>query len=372
MSSAEKTETEEKASPSEDDGYNLSPEFRAAYAQTQKALTAAIPKKDLLSPLLHFAKEYLAASQEALASGKQECTAESAAGRIMQAIQFGIKYGTGEDKFLFGSSHIGLRGDPEKEDGNEIDFYAFGCDFFRSVIDTEHSLVMGQDNLKLAQEYLAKGENVVFFANHQSEADPQVMSVCLELADMEPTAENIVYVAGHKVTTDALAIPFSMGRNLICIHSKKHIDADPEMKPVKQRQNLASMGSMLEMLRRGGTPLWVAPSGGRDRRDLETGLVPPAPFDQKTIDMFRLMGNKSKVPTHYFPLAMVSYDLCPPPDSVEAGVGEQRNVRFVPVGINCGEELMSEGGLEKRHEFVELAMNNCVAAYDALREKMEL
>ena len=243
--------------------------------------------------------------------------------------------------------------------------------FFRNVIDTDKSVVMGLDNLKVAQEYLAKGENVVFLANHQSEADPQVMSICMELVDMASTAEDVVYIAGHKVTTDALAIPFSMGRNLICIHSKKHIDADPDMKPVKQRQNLSSMGAMLSMLKSGGTPLWVAPSGGRDRRDLDTGKVPPAPFDQKTIDMFRLMGNKSKVPTHFFPLAMVTYDLCPPPDAVEAGVGEQRNVRFVPVGINCGDELISEGGLEKRHEFVEDAMNNCLEAYNSLVEKME-
>jgi glycerol-3-phosphate O-acyltransferase len=217
-----------------------------------------------------------------------------------------------------------------------------------------------------------KGENVVFLANHQSEADPQVMSICLESVDMEHVGEKLVYVAGHKVTTDALAIPFSMGRNLICIHSKKHIDAEPELKAVKQRQNLSAMGGMLDRLKKGGCALWVAPSGGRDRRDLDgTGKVPPAPFDQKTIDMFRLMGNKSKIPTHFFTLAMVTYDLCPPPDTVEAGVGEQRNVRYVPVGIHCGEELSSEGGLEKRHEFAEAAMNECVQNYDALVAAME-
>ena len=105
------------------------------------------------------------------------------------------------------------------------------------------------------------------------------------------------------------------------------------------------MSAMLSKLKRGGCLLWVAPSGGRDRRNMETGQVPLAPFDSKTIDMFRLMGNKSKVPTHYYTLAMVSYDLCPPPDHIEAGVGEQRNVRYVPVGIKVGEELESVGGL---------------------------
>lgn len=135
------------------------------------------------------------------------------------------------------------------------------------------------------------------------------------------------------------AIPFSMGRNLICIHSKKHIDADPETKGIKNRQNLAAMGGMLEKLKQGGCILWVAPSGGRDRRDVESGKTPIAPFDFKTVDMFKLMGRKSKVQTHYYPLAMVTYELCPPPDFVEAGVGEQRNFRFAPVGIKVGAEI---------------------------------
>jgi 1-acyl-sn-glycerol-3-phosphate acyltransferase len=211
---------------------------------------------------------------------------------------------------------------------------------------------------------IEKGENVVFFANHQSEADPQVMSILLEKAGYGVEAEEVVYVAGHKVTTDTLAIPFSMGRNLICIHSKKHIDSDPETKPIKQKQNLAAMNGMLRMQKEGGTMIWVAPSGGRDRRDLSTGKVPIAPFDQKTVDMFRLMGNKSKVPTHYYALSMVTYDLCPPPDFVEAGTGEQRNVRFVPCAIKISPELENVGGVESRHLFTEYAFQTAQEGYE--------
>merc|ERR1712165_315958 len=116
-----------------------------------------------------------------------------------------------------------------------------------------------------------------------------------------------------------------MGRNLICIHSKKHIDADPETKPFKSKQNLLAMNGMPKKMKKGGSIIWVAPSGGRDRRDLDSGKVPVAPFDQKTIDMFRLMGNKSKQPMHYYAFSMVTYDLCPPPDFVDVGTGEQRN-----------------------------------------------
>ena len=346
--------------------YNLTPEFAGAYAKAEAGLSAAVAKQELLTPLLHFTKEYLAANQASFQAGNELASAPAAVGRILEAIQLGIRHGTGDEKYLFGASHKALRGNPDNEDGNEFDFYHFGCNFFRPCVQVDKSIVLGQNNLDQAMEYLAKGENVVFLANHQSEADPQVMSICFEKAGLAKQAADIVYVAGHKVTTDPLAIPFSMGRNLICIHSKKHIDAEPEMKPVKQRQNLAAMGGMLDLLKKGGCVLWVAPSGGRDRRDLETGKVPPAPFDTKTIDMFRLMGNKSKVKTHYFPLAMLTYDLCPPPDFIEAGVGEQRNVRFVPVGINCGEAIESQGGLDRRHEFCEIAQQTCLDDYEEL------
>merc|ERR1711990_862555 len=120
---------------------------------------------------------------------------------------------------------------------------------------------------------------------------------------------------------------------------------------------------MLKGMKAGGCLLWVAPSGGRDRRNVETNEVPIAPFDEKTVDMFRLMGSKSKVPTHYYPMAMVSYDLCPPPDYIAAGVGEERNVRFVPVGIYIGEELEGESGNAEKI---------CAKGYVALQKEMEM
>jgi len=367
---ADTSTTSAAAAPASSDGtIELEPDFAAAYANAETQLSAAIPNKDLVGPLLHFTREYLSANQKSFqATGDEISSAVNSLQRITNAIQYGLKFGTGDDKFLFGSSHKALRG--KEGDDIPIDFYAFGCDFFRPCMDLENTIVSGRDNLQQAADYLAKGENVVFLANHQSEADPQVMSVCLELAGFNEMAQDLTYVAGHKVTTDALAIPFSMGRNLICIHSKKHIDAQPETKSLKQRQNLQAMSSMLKELKSGGTALWVAPSGGRDRRDVETGKVPLAQFDSKTIDMFRLMGNKSKVKTHYYPLSMVSYDLCPPPDTVEAGVGEQRNIRYVPVGISCGEELISEGGLEKRHMFCDEAMRKATEGYDELLTQM--
>lgn len=351
----------------------LLPEYEQALQKVSGIVSASVKetKPALEKPLLHFCKEYMAASQASFLKTEDEsASAPAAMKRIMEGVQYGFNFGMGEGKYVFDVTHDALRGDAEKEDGNEIDFYSWGCDFFRAFMDPEDSLVLGKDNLQKAVDQIEAGENVVFFANHQSEADPQVMSILLERAGFADAAERIVYVAGHKVTTDPLAIPFSMGRNLICIHSKKHIDADPDTKAVKSRQNLSAMGGMLNKLKKGGTMLWVAPSGGRDRRDLESGKTPIAPFDSKTIDMFRLMGNKSKKPTHYYPLAMVSYELCPPPDFIEAGVGELRNFRFTPVGIKVGEELESVGGLEVRQAFNEHTFAEAEKDYFELRQAL--
>lgn len=354
---------------------DLKPEYAAALEGVKKQLHAMVPEpaQPSMMPLLaHFAQEYMSAHQAAFEAGNKESTdPESAATRFCTGVGYGLKYGMPQspNHYTFDVSHVALRG---TEEDNDTDYYRFGCDFFHNCMDLKspETNVLGLDNLEKMSKQIAAGENVILLANHQSEADPQVTSSCFELAGYEQLAADMIYVAGHKVTTDPLAIPFSMGRNLICIHSKKHIDADPETKPTKQRQNLKAMNALLKNLKQGGSCIWVAPSGGRDRRDLETGKVPIAPFDSKTIDMFRLMANKSKVTTHFYTLGMVTYDLCPPPDYVESGTGESRNVRFGPVGIAVGKELKNEGGLESRKAFCQSAFAQCQADYAALEESL--
>jgi glycerol-3-phosphate O-acyltransferase len=369
FSSANPVDSSVKTSDAEND---LLPEYQEALDEATATVSAAVEKSNpkLLPSLMHFCKEYISASQTSNMKTKDDISSpKMALKRILEGVQFGFKFGMGPNKMTFGAMHDALRGDPEKEDGNKIDFYTWGCDFFRPFIDLDESKMLGMENLQKVVAQIEAGENVIFLANHQSEADPQVVSIMLEKAGFAEQAEKVVYVAGHKVTTDPLAIPFSMGRNLVCIHSKKHIDADPDTKSVKTRQNMAAMSSMLGKLKKGGCVLWVAPSGGRDRRDVKTGKTPMASFDPKTIDLFRLMGNKSKMPTHYYPFAMVSYELCPPPDFIEAGVGEQRNFRFVNVGIKVGDELVSPpGGMELRHEFSERAYAETLKDYYELRE----
>lgn len=370
----------------------LDPAYAAALTQIKSKLAASIPEQyaSVMLPLLeHFGAEYMAAHQQVAAAAaaksetKQHPTSSvsadpaAAATRFLTGIQYGLKYGMPQspDHYTFDDvTHRARRGGDKEDDDpyGGIDFYQFGCDFFAACMDLTSPAVnvLGMEHLEMAVQQVAAGENVVFFANHQSEADPQVVSACLTLAGQSQAAADMVYVAGHKVTTDPLAIPFSMGRNLICIHSKKHIDADPDTKPLKQKQNLKAMNALLAQFKNGGALVWVAPSGGRDRRDLETNTVPMAHFDRKTIDMFRLLGQKSRVPTHYYTLAMVSYDLCPPPDFVAAGTGETRNVRFVPVGVAVGPECVGAGGLESRDTFADTAEAQCRRDYERLLDSL--
>eukprot|EP00438_Fugacium_kawagutii_P004568 Skav202826 [mRNA] locus=scaffold3852:192174:193262:- [translate_table: standard] len=56
----------------------------------------------------------------------------------------------------------------------------------------------GLENVQGIKEKLAKGENVVLMANHQTEADPQVLSLLLQREGYEELAEKCIFVAGHK------------------------------------------------------------------------------------------------------------------------------------------------------------------------------
>lgn len=58
---------------------------------------------------------------------------------------------------------------------------------------------------------------MVLLANHQTEADPGVFAHML-ISSHPNLATDVIYVAGDRVVTDALSKPFSMGRNLFCVH----------------------------------------------------------------------------------------------------------------------------------------------------------
>lgn len=110
-----------------------------------------------------------------------------------------------------------------------FDFDRLGTEFFSGLVQREASAIHGLEVVRQIQEQLAMGDNVVLLANHQSEADPQILSVLLNPC-APGFASEIIYVSGDRVTTDLLAQPFAMGRNMLCIFSKRHIESPPEHK----------------------------------------------------------------------------------------------------------------------------------------------
>ena len=151
----------------------------------------------------------------------------------------------------------------------------------------------------------------------------------------------MIFVAGERVTTDPLAIPFSMGCNLLCIYSKRYIDHPPDQKLKKQLHNKKTMKLMSELLSEGGKIIYVAPSGGRDRPD-EKGVVQVAPFDAQSIEMFYLMSRKAKHPTFFYPMALSTYQLLPPPETVQIELGEARFAKRGGIHVAFGEQIDME------------------------------
>jgi glycerol-3-phosphate O-acyltransferase len=116
------------------------------------------------------------------------------------------------------------------------------------------------------------------------------------------------------------------------------IALSPHRQAEKSKHNRNVMKEMGRMFKDGGKCIWVAPSGGRDRKD-SNGEYEVAKFDAKSVEMFRLMGDKGGRPTHFYPLSMLTYNVCPPPETVGGAVGEQRTVRFSPAGLYFGDEV---------------------------------
>lgn len=227
-----------------------------------------------------------------------------------------------------------------------VNYYHFGLDLLRPLVDFKHSKVVGLDHVDAIQYQLDRRENVILFANHQTEPDPQAISLLLEKTHPQ-LAEEMIFVAGHRVITDPLAVPLSKGRNLLCIFSKRYIEIPPEDKQEKLLHNQKTMKKMAQLLSEGGKCIYVAPSGGRDRPHPDHGAIEVAPFDPQSIEMFWLMAKHANTPTHFYPLALATYDLLPPPHSIEQDLGEQRHTECTPIHLSFGDEVDMEGCISK-------------------------
>jgi len=221
-----------------------------------------------------------------------------------------------------------------------FDYYQFGLDFVRPLLDVAKSSLTGDASLKAIEEALNKKENVILFYNHQTEIDPQIISLFLE-KNHPQLASEMIFVAGHRVVQDPLATPLSLGRNLFCIYSKKYIDHPPEKKAEKIQHNRRTLKIMEELLSLGGQCICVAPSGGRDRMD-ESGKILPSPFDPDSIEMLYLIAKKSNTVCHFYPLSLYTYPLLPPPQVAHVELGEERSTSFSAAHIAFGAEIEME------------------------------
>lgn len=228
----------------------------------------------------------------------------------------------------------------------DFDYHKFALDFVRPLIDISSSSLKGELYLEEMDSHLKNKDNVVLFANHQSEGDPQMISILLE-KKFPKIAEKLIFVAGDRVVSDPLAVPLSLGCNLLCIHSKRYIDSPPELKMKKQLHNKKTMDTMSCLLKKGENIIYVAPSGGRDRSNSK-GVIEVADFDPPSIEMFYLIAKRSLRPTHFYPLALKTYAILPPPKTVQVELGESRTVGYGPIQMAFGSEIdMENYSLEK-------------------------
>lgn len=218
-----------------------------------------------------------------------------------------------------------------------FNYYQFGLDFIRPLIDFSHSKFFGKENIQTMAQQLSQKENVILLANHQTESDPQILALFLEKKYPE-MAKKMIFIAGERVITDPTAIPFSLGCDLLCIYSKKYIDCFAEKKQGRLTHNRRVMQKMSELLQEGGKIIYVAPSGGRDRPD-KTGTVRISKFDPDSIELFYLMAKRAKTPTHFYPLTLATYPILPPPDTLNKELGEARKTSRAPVGIAFSQEI---------------------------------
>lgn len=250
-----------------------------------------------------------------------------------------------------------------------FDFYQMARNLVEPLIDRSKSSVRGVHVVQDIDDKLARGENVLFLANHQTEPDPQIISLLIEQYSRR-LAEDMVYVAGHRVTTDPMAVPMSRGCNLICIYSKKYIEHPPEMRTEKLQHNARSLAKMEELLNQGGAAIYVAPSGGRDRWD-EEGRVAIASFDPQSVELFRLLAKKARRPTHIHLLTLSTINILPPPKGIQVALGEQRIASSSPVHLDFSEECIFDEAtthvdkIERRKQRAEMLTEQIRKTYNS-------
>jgi glycerol-3-phosphate O-acyltransferase len=250
-----------------------------------------------------------------------------------------------------------------------VDYMELGLSFFEPLVDWSQSHRQG--NWEEIEQRRRAGENTILLANHQTEGDPQLMHLLLR-QDLETLAQAMRFMAGERVQKDPIAHPFSLGRHLVCVYSRRHIDHPPERKADKLTHNATAMRQLKELLAQGGVVLYLAPSGGRDRTNA-FGEVELAPFDPDAVEMMRLMAGGCPRPTLCYPLALSTFDVLPPPAGVHLPLGEVRHTRGGPIGMSLGSPICWDqlpAGKEMRGARAQAIQQQTLELYRALQESI--
>jgi len=117
---------------------------------------------------------------------------------------------------------------------------------------------------------------------------------------------------------------------------------------------------MRKLFGEGGKLIWVAPSGGRDRKNPETGKYQVAPFDSASVAMFKLIGTKATKKTHFYPLSMLTSTISAAPDKVGGDIGEFRDANYAPAALYFGAEIDLEKFAEGEKEAMREALSQHV------------
>ncbi|KAH9735421.1 glycerol-3-phosphate acyltransferase [Citrus sinensis] len=135
-----------------------------------------------------------------------------------------------------------------------FDYYMFGQNYIRPLVDFRSSYVGNVSLFFEMEEKLNQGHNIVLISNHQTETDPAIIALLLESTNPH-VAENLTYIAGDRVITDPLCKPFMQisnfisSTNLICVYSKKHMLDVPELIEMIRKSNTRSLKEMALLLR---------------------------------------------------------------------------------------------------------------------------
>lgn len=217
--------------------------------------------------------------------------------------------------------------------------YEWSLKFWSELIDKKNSKFLGISNIKKIEEWRDKGHNIIIFSNHHIEADANIIKYFFHIQDSEQISRNIIFIGGHKIRVDPLSRPFSVTANLLCIYSKKYIENPPHLKEEKTLFNHKSLNVLRNLLNKGKQIIWLAPSGGRDRKGAD-GKIHISPFDPKIIQTFNVFAKRSKVKTHFIGLALNTYNICPPPNTIDVDeIEKERTCNYSPVYLNLGQDI---------------------------------